>query len=72
MIVGGLVAGQGEISLLVLIASCGSARCSATSPRFELGRRRGREWLMRHGERLKITEERLEQVERFFERRGGA
>ena len=26
---------------------------------------------MRHGERLKITEERLEQVEGFFDRRGG-
>jgi membrane-associated phospholipid phosphatase len=36
------------------------------------GRRLGREFLLRHGERLKITEERLQQVEGFFERRGGA
>ena len=30
---------------------------------YTLGRRLGRDWLLRHGERLKITEERLEQVE---------
>ena len=28
--------------------------------------------MVRHGERVKITEERLEQVEAFFEKRGGA
>jgi undecaprenyl-diphosphatase len=38
---------------------------------YELGRHLGRQWLLRHGERLKITEQRLDQVEGFFERRGG-
>jgi membrane-associated phospholipid phosphatase len=38
---------------------------------YELGRRLGRQWLLRHGERLKITEERLQVVEGFFDRRGG-
>jgi undecaprenyl-diphosphatase len=38
---------------------------------FTLGRKLGRGFLVRHGARLKITEERLEQVERFFERHGG-
>ena len=71
MIVGGLVAGQGQISLLVLIAivwTCAvlgdvdlvHARPPAR-PRVH----------GQHGARVKITEERLEQVEAFFERRGG-
>ena len=70
VIVGGLVAGQGEISLLVLIAVVWTCAVLGDITSFELGRRRGRDWLLRHGERLKITEERLEQVERFFEQRG--
>ena len=70
VIVGGLVAGQGKISLLVLIAVVWACAVLGDITSFELGRRRGRAWLLRHGERLKITEERLEQVERFFEQRG--
>ena len=70
VIVGGLVAGQGKISLLVLIAVVWVCAVLGDITSFELGRRRGRDWLLRHGERLKITEERLEQVERFFEQRG--
>jgi undecaprenyl-diphosphatase len=70
VIVGGLVAGQGKISLLVLIAVVWVCAVLGDITSFELGRRRGRAWLLRHGERLKITEERLEQVERFFEQRG--
>ncbi len=38
---------------------------------YTAGRKLGRAWLLRHGERLKITEDRLEQVERFFAKRGG-
>ena len=72
VIVGGLVAGQGEISLLVLIAIVWACAVRGDLTSFVLGRRLGRGWLLRHGERLKITEERLQQVEGFFERRGGA
>ena len=38
---------------------------------YMLGRRLGRGFLVRHGPRLKITEERLRYVEDFFDRRGG-
>ncbi len=38
---------------------------------YTIGRRLGRAWLLRHGDRLKITEARLHQVEGFFEKRGG-
>src|SRR3954447_23603043 len=70
VIVGGLVAGQGKISLLVLIAVVWVCAVLGDVSSFELGRRRGRDWLLSHGERLKITAERLEQVEHFFEQRG--
>ena len=38
---------------------------------YTLGRRLGRGFLERHGPRLKITEERLQTVEGFFDRHGG-
>jgi membrane protein DedA with SNARE-associated domain/membrane-associated phospholipid phosphatase len=72
VIVGGLVAGQGQISLLALIAVVWGCAVLGDVTSYELGRRLGRQWLLRHGERLKITDERLDQVEGFFERRGGA
>jgi undecaprenyl-diphosphatase len=72
VLVGGLVAGQGQISLVVLIAIVWGCAVAGDFTSFMLGRRLGRPWLLRHGARLKITEERLDQVEGFFERRGGA
>jgi membrane protein DedA with SNARE-associated domain/membrane-associated phospholipid phosphatase len=71
VIVGGVIAGQGEISLSVLITITWACAVAGDVASYTVGRKLGRGWLLRHGERLKITEERLEQVERFFERRGG-
>jgi membrane protein DedA with SNARE-associated domain/membrane-associated phospholipid phosphatase len=72
VIVGGLVAGQGQISLLALIAIVWACAVLGDVTSYELGRKLGRQWLLKHGARLKITDERLDQVESFFERRGGA
>jgi membrane protein DedA with SNARE-associated domain len=72
VIVGGLVAGQGKISLPLLIALVWTCAVSGDLLSYTLGRRLGREFLLAHGERLKITDERLKTVEGFFERRGGA
>jgi membrane protein DedA with SNARE-associated domain/membrane-associated phospholipid phosphatase len=72
VIVGGLVAGQKQISLFVLIAIVWACAVGGDLTSFTLGRRLGRNWLLRHGARLKITEERLSTVEGFFDRRGGA
>jgi membrane protein DedA with SNARE-associated domain/membrane-associated phospholipid phosphatase len=72
VIVGGLVAGQGRISLMVLIAIVWTCAVLGDLTSYTLGRRLGRDFMVRHGARVKITEERLEQVEAFFERRGGA
>jgi membrane protein DedA with SNARE-associated domain/membrane-associated phospholipid phosphatase len=71
VIVGGVVAGQGEISLSVLITITWACAVAGDVASYTVGRRLGRAWLLRHGDRLKITEPRLAQVERFFERRGG-
>jgi len=71
VIVGGVVAGQGKISLPILIAIVWTCAVLGDLTSYTLGRRLGRQWLLRHGERVKITEERLTQVEGFFERRGG-
>jgi membrane protein DedA with SNARE-associated domain/membrane-associated phospholipid phosphatase len=72
VIVGGVVAGQGEISLFVLISLVWACAVAGDVTSYTIGRKLGRAWLIRHGDRLKITEDRLEQVERFFDRRGGA
>jgi undecaprenyl-diphosphatase len=70
VLVGGVVAGQGRISLPVLIAVVWACALLGDLTSFELGRRVGREWALRHGGRLRITEKRLADVERFLERRG--
>ena len=71
VLVGGLVAGQGKIDLFVLIAIVWSCAVLGDVTSYTLGRRLGRGWLLRHGGRLRITEERMETVERFLEKRGG-
>jgi undecaprenyl-diphosphatase len=72
VIVGGLVAGQGKISLPILIALVWTCAVAGDLLSHTVGRRLGRDFLLRHGEKLKITEERLQTVEGFFDRHGGA
>jgi membrane protein DedA with SNARE-associated domain len=71
MLVGGLVAGQGEIDVTRLIAIAWVAAVAGDVTSLLLGRRLGRAFLVRHGPKVSITEERLHTVERFFERHGG-
>ncbi len=71
IIVGGVVAGQGKLDLIVLIAIVWSTAVAGDLFSFMLGRRLGRDFLVRHGPRVQITEERIEQVERFYDRHGG-
>lgn len=71
IVVGGFVAGQGEIDIVVLIAIVWTTAVLGDLVSFMLGRRLGREFLVKHGPRVQITEERLEQVERFYDRHGG-
>jgi undecaprenyl-diphosphatase len=66
VIVGGLVAGQGQISLLALIAIVWACCLMGDAVSYELGRHKGRAWLLRYGARLQITESRLDQVEKLL------
>jgi membrane protein DedA with SNARE-associated domain/membrane-associated phospholipid phosphatase len=71
VIAGGVVAGQGEIQLLPLIGIVWLCAVLGDTTSFYIGRRLGRPFLERHGPRVKITEERLEQVESYLQRHGG-
>src|SRR3982751_1529677 len=71
VIAGGVIAGQGEISLIPLIGLVWTCAVLGDSTSFYIRRRLGRRFLERHGPRVKITHERLEQVESYFDRHGG-
>ncbi|MGH3993093.1 MAG: DedA family protein, partial [Pseudonocardiaceae bacterium] len=71
VIVGGVIAGQGEISLIPLIGLVWLSCVLGDTTSFIIGRRLGRGFLLRHGPKIKIDEQRLEQVESYFERHGG-
>ena len=71
VIAGGVIAGQGEIQLLPLIGLVWVCAVLGDTTSFYIGRRLGRRFLEQHGPRVKITHERLEQVEGYFDRHGG-
>lgn len=71
VVVGGVVAGQGVIDIRLLIGVVWFAAFMGDSVSFYFGRRLGREFLVKHGPRVKITEERLGQVERYMNEHGG-
>jgi undecaprenyl-diphosphatase len=71
VIAGGVIAGQGEIELIPLIGLVWVCAVLGDTTSFYIGRRLGRGFLERHGPRVKITHERLEQVEGYFDRHGG-
>jgi membrane protein DedA with SNARE-associated domain/membrane-associated phospholipid phosphatase len=71
VIAGGVIAGQGEIDLIPLIGLVWICAVLGDSTSFYLGHRLGRSFLERHGPRVKITAERLTQVEGYFHRHGG-
>ena len=71
LLLGGLVAGQGQVDVLTMIAVVWACAVAGDLTSFFLGRRLGRTFLVKHGPKVQITEGRLEQVERFFDRHGG-
>ena len=71
MLLGGAVAGQGAIDIYVLIAIAWFAAWLGDTTSFFLGRRLGREFVIRHGPRFGISHERFEKVEDYFGRHGG-
>jgi membrane protein DedA with SNARE-associated domain/membrane-associated phospholipid phosphatase len=71
MLLGGAVAGQGAINVYLLMAIAWFAAWAGDTTSFFLGRRLGREFVMRHGPRVRISHERFEKVEDYFSRHGG-
>lgn len=71
VVVGGVVAGQGEIDIRLLIGIVWFAALAGDTVSYFIGKRLGREFLIKHGARVQITEPRIEQVEDYMHRRGG-
>jgi membrane protein DedA with SNARE-associated domain len=71
VIVGGVIAGQGTIEILPLIGLTWFCCILGDTTSFFIGRRLGRKFLEKHGPKVKITHERLEMVEGYFDRHGG-
>lgn len=71
VIAGGVIAGQGVVDVVPLVGLVWACCIAGDTVSFLLGRWLGRGFMVRHGPRVKITEERLVAVEEFFERRGG-
>ena len=70
VILGGFVAGQGEIDPFVLATIVFFCAAGGDTTSYVLGRKLGRDFLLRHGSHFGINEQRLEYVERFFRGHG--
>ncbi len=71
MLLGGAVAGQGAIDIYLLIAIAWFSAWLGDTTSFFIGRRLGREFVLRNGPRFGIGHERFEKVEDYFSRHGG-
>ena len=71
VILGGVIAGQGEINVVLLLALTWLAAFLGDTTSFMIGARLGRGFLEQHGPRVKITPARLNQVEGYFAKHGG-
>jgi membrane protein DedA with SNARE-associated domain len=69
---GAIAAQDGEVEIVPLIAVVWVSSALADSAAFALGRRYGRGLLERHGPRVRVTPERLERLDGWFERWGTA
>jgi membrane protein DedA with SNARE-associated domain len=71
MLLGGAVAGQGAIDIYLLIAIAWFSAWLGDTTSFFIGRRLGRDFVLRNGPRVGISRERFERVEDYFDRHGG-
>lgn len=71
IILGGVLAGEGSLSIGILIGVVWVSIVIGDSIGFTLGRKLGREFAHKHGPRVRLTEERLNKVEDYFGRHGG-
>jgi membrane protein DedA with SNARE-associated domain/membrane-associated phospholipid phosphatase len=71
IILGGVLAGEGTLSIGLLIGIVWASIVVGDSIGFFLGRRLGRSFVLKHGPRVRLTEERVRRVEDYFARHGG-
>lgn len=71
VILGGVVAGEGRIAIFPLIGLVWICAIAGDSLSFLIGDRVGREFMVKHGSKVRITEERFRAVEDFFDNHGG-
>jgi membrane protein DedA with SNARE-associated domain/membrane-associated phospholipid phosphatase len=71
VILAGAVAGQGATDIYITIAIVWFSAWAGDTTSFFIGRRLGRGFILRHGPKVRISEERFEQVEGYFKRHGG-
>ena len=71
VILGGVIAGEGTISIVPLIGLVWFCALAGDSVSFLIGDRVGRQFMLKHGPKIRITEERFHQVEDYFDRHGG-
>jgi membrane protein DedA with SNARE-associated domain/membrane-associated phospholipid phosphatase len=71
VILAGAIAGNGTTSIVLTIAIVWFSAWLGDTASFYIGTRLGRDFILRHGHRVRITEERFEQVEDYFGRYGG-
>src|SRR5688500_8667899 len=71
IILGGVLAGEGTLSIGLLIGIVWASIVIGDSIGFMLGHRLGRNFALRHGHRVRLTEDRIRRVEGYFRRHGG-
>jgi membrane protein DedA with SNARE-associated domain/membrane-associated phospholipid phosphatase len=71
MLLGGAVAGQGAVDIFLLLAIAWFAAWAGDTTSFFIGRRLGRDFVLRNGPRVGISNERFAGVEAYFGRHGG-
>jgi membrane protein DedA with SNARE-associated domain len=71
VVIGGVTAGQGHTDLPLLVAIVWACAFAGDLTSYILGQRLGRSFLLEHGHLVKLTPDRLAQVETFLGRHGG-
>ena len=71
VVLAGAIAGNGTTSIVVTIAVVWVSAWLGDTASFLLGQKLGKEFILKHGSRVRITPERFAQVEDYFERYGG-
>ena len=71
VILGGVIAGEGTISIVPLIGIVWICAIAGDSLSFLIGHKVGRQFLLKHGPKVRITEERFHKVEDYFDKHGG-